>query len=938
MTFELETKANLAFKRVLNRLHTSPYKRLVNEAIATQMQKSAGTLIGAAIPAPIASPTIYQINGSVVEFVRLELVPDPSSDNNNYLARLPADYESNSSNPLAGTAPFTNGSYLHQSNGRIQVVSDAYGTKYWPLPYRGGSAVQGSGDVVAPGDVVDWAIDNYSGTIFQENDQAPAVDPMTYVECWIYIGPMLDTILAGFSDDQTAAEVAANAVAPLSGTTVQAVLDNIAGYIQQYLNHAADADIHVDWGADQGGLHVIDINNLPESVKNGLTPKGAWDANTNTPDLTTGTHRSGDYYFVSADGNFDLGQGAQAENPYWKVGDRVLRTESEWIKLDNTDAVRSVFGRTGDVQAQQGDYDAGQVDYDDSQTSVGGISTVQQMLEYLFFNSGGGGGVPPQLLPKEPTSVQSIGGTDGVAAKLSFDSTHPVSGYTPVNGGPRGSELLINQLYPLDSANRIYGVYGPTLTQVTGTLAEGVPADPNGSHAAETFGDGNVGTMDLEVNGTVIYSLDLTIAANQQAGTFTNGNGSGFQLSDTDYLLWPDQSEYVSSDRNQRSGTYIINPADLRNGFNYVRVIHNGVASNYSEFLYDPDATTINVTNVGVQSLALTGSRYLSGVQYFTAFSVDYQATLENIHRNVYTNGTAVSFNLDAGFTSPSISLGNINDAAEDEDILQAVNFTGNRLLGATFTASIDVTHPVKADLNNIGAVQVNQILLDNTAATATPTFNGFDDESLRLVGTSDAAVNDYASQSDIVNGAWDATVELDSGVGYTNQLLTYNSRIMRPQVAINSGDFSSLANGPANPDYSVLAANDREVLLKVTNSTGGARSLLALTIAGVGGFTDVVTGANAQDLTLEVKMPDKNGDPGSGTGWLDAYADFFPGDYSNGDGCRWATDGVGRSMGTVWGISLGTKFLADGESLILRLKASSTWTGHLESVTASWN
>jgi hypothetical protein len=69
-------------------------------------------------------------------------------------------------------------------------------------------------------------------------------------------------------------------------------------------------------------------------VQTGLTYKGAWDANSNTPTLTSGVGTAGDYYIVSVAGNTNLDGVID-----WQVGDWAIfeGTTNMWQKIDNHD-------------------------------------------------------------------------------------------------------------------------------------------------------------------------------------------------------------------------------------------------------------------------------------------------------------------------------------------------------------------------------------------------------------------------------------------------------------------------------------------------------------------------------------------------------------------------------------------------------------------------
>ena len=86
-----------------------------------------------------------------------------------------------------------------------------------------------------------------------------------------------------------------------------------------------------------------------------MTPKGAWNPATNTPYLSNpplATTR-GWFYIASTSGT---ALGTDWDSTDWCISDGTV-----WQKIDNTDKVSSVFGRTGNVVAASGDYNLDQV-------------------------------------------------------------------------------------------------------------------------------------------------------------------------------------------------------------------------------------------------------------------------------------------------------------------------------------------------------------------------------------------------------------------------------------------------------------------------------------------------------------------------------------------------------------------------------------------------
>ena len=72
--------------------------------------------------------------------------------------------------------------------------------------------------------------------------------------------------------------------------------------------------------------------------------EGTWNASTNTPTLVSSVGTKGDYYVVSTTGSTNL-NGITT----WTQGDWAIFNGSVWEKVDNTDLVTSVAGRTGAI-------------------------------------------------------------------------------------------------------------------------------------------------------------------------------------------------------------------------------------------------------------------------------------------------------------------------------------------------------------------------------------------------------------------------------------------------------------------------------------------------------------------------------------------------------------------------------------------------------------
>jgi hypothetical protein len=93
----------------------------------------------------------------------------------------------------------------------------------------------------------------------------------------------------------------------------------------------------------------VPLSQINDAVLGQLSYQGLWDAGTNTPALPGAPTSQGDYYVTSAPGTqFGL---------TFATGDWLVANGAAWGKVDNTDAVSTVQGRTGNVVITKADLD-----------------------------------------------------------------------------------------------------------------------------------------------------------------------------------------------------------------------------------------------------------------------------------------------------------------------------------------------------------------------------------------------------------------------------------------------------------------------------------------------------------------------------------------------------------------------------------------------------
>ena len=159
-------------------------------------------------------------------------------------------------------------------------------------------------------------------------------------------GQLLQLQAGGLWENKTIAQV-------LGGTSSQFVKGDGSLDSTTYQNTADKGQPNGYASLDGNGkVPLVQIN---DALIGNVNFQGLWNASTNTPTLvdppSSGT--KGYYYIVSTGGTF--------AGITFEVGDWIISNGTAWGKVDNTDAVSSVFGRTGNVVASNGDYNTSQV-------------------------------------------------------------------------------------------------------------------------------------------------------------------------------------------------------------------------------------------------------------------------------------------------------------------------------------------------------------------------------------------------------------------------------------------------------------------------------------------------------------------------------------------------------------------------------------------------
>ncbi len=207
------TSTQFAAKKLLGKAHTSNIFSDVNESIPSNVSVPFNTVFAQEIPN--TPPTASFVASGSVEKVHFDVVSlsntiydaddtdgggDEASANgaHGYYLKLPANYETTSSNPQRGTGSYTNGTRVYNTRGALQLVpplvSNANPNLYFLKLYKG---VISDANEITSGDSIDWQIDYYSGVIFIQDYNASTI-PVS-ASGYLYIGDYLDAKITEIS-------------------------------------------------------------------------------------------------------------------------------------------------------------------------------------------------------------------------------------------------------------------------------------------------------------------------------------------------------------------------------------------------------------------------------------------------------------------------------------------------------------------------------------------------------------------------------------------------------------------------------------------------------------------------------------------------------------------------------------------------------------------
>lgn len=520
------------------------------------------------------------------------------------------------------------------------------------------------------------------------------------------------------------------------------------------------------------------------------------------------------------------------------------------------------------------------------------------------------------LAPARPPFLSSLSSNNtGNTGRLMVDVTHPWNEHYPV---PSKS---VDDLLGPDT--NVLGIF-QSGSSLSGKLADNIgigPGSPFAAYSTGSLNKGDTGTLKLYVNDVVVKSVDL---ATEGA---VNDIVTGFVLSPTQSVLFPTTGIPFEGFK-YRTGLWKIGAVNQHRGYNSMKVVHEvdgstSYTTNQLEWFIDGEGENIVYDNEQITELSLTGTKYLSGVKYYTGGSFKYLVTGSNVYDGSVYSHNLVQYTTNYGLQSVSSEYlpPALGDQTKLFDVNKNVLFqtSGIRLIDGSVSIRTTIPTVFGPSIQSSG-VSVSHILLDNVTETSTTTNETFTSETYRLPSNVD-----FNSLS-LATGLWDSSISLveTSSAGYNDGLQVGEGKLRRGTV-----NWSSIANGPAgNVDYSTgMGTGDRTFYRMFVGEAGAANFVLRLNGSGavIVNVVDIFSATN--QMKVEFKAPTQ-------TGWLCAYDDFIGGQYSDGNGGRAASFGVGRALNTNWGLTIGVKNIVNSNHRVyLKITVPYNFSGNLSSI-----
>jgi hypothetical protein len=437
--------------------------------------------------------------------------------------------------------------------------------------------------------------------------------------------------------------------------------------------------------------------------------QGVWNANTNTPTLTSSVGTNGFYYIVNVAGATNLNGITD-----WKVGDWAIFNGGVWQKVDNTESVTSVNGFTGAVSLTTDNVAEGTTNlyFSDARArSAISLTVIGSSGASAYNNTTGVLNVPTytlsglggQPLATNLTSLSGLTFASTSFVKMTAAGTFALDTNVYLTTAAAASTYL-----PL-AGGTLTGALGGTTASFSGAVSTNAPsggATGEGLVVGQSFKIDGSGTTQRAVMYVVSNVLSNTYGSGLQiqGANLADDKGFGFNLNTTGgFEIYVKNTSY-----NKALTIANTNAATFTNTVTATSLIKTGGTS--AQFLKADGSVDSNtygtgtVTSVAALTIGTTGTDLSSTVATGTTTPV--------ITLNVPTASAANRGALSAADWTT------FNNKASTASLANYLPLAGGTLSGALSGTSATFSGALEAGKAG-GAVTSGDLLIDPTSLSA---------------------------------------------------------------------------------------------------------------------------------------------------------------------------------------------------------------------------
>jgi len=528
----------------------------------------------------------------------------------------------------------------------------------------------------------------------------------------------------------------------------------------------------------------------------GLSYQGTWNATTNTPTLASSTGTNGYYYITATAGSTNLDGITD-----WQIGDWLLFNGTVWQKIDQSNLVTSVAGRTGAITLSNTDISGLGTMSTQNASSVaitGGTATLTSLTTPTVQATNSGG---LSLKNSAGTTQLSMGGGGGDNLSLNvstnINGTNAQIDISPTGTGhvhikPTGvNSIEIAPTYAGDMDNMIIGAVTPKNgsfvdLSVTGTTSfDG--SQGTAGQVLTSAGTGATPTWTTPTTGTVTSVTGTSPVASSGGATPAISLSAGY--GDT-------LNPYASKTAN-----FVLAAPNGSAGVPTFRAI---VAADIPTLNQNTTGTASNVT--GTVAIANGGTGSTTAANALTALGAVAKAGDTMTGALGFIAGSASTPSLFAsGDTNTGIFFPAADTIAFSEGGAEAmrIDSSGNLLVGTTSAIASSRFRVTSSDNTD----NTYTIYVDNSSAT--PLFNVISDGDFNT-GTATHSPYNYTTAN-----AANMVVESSGLVKRSTSSLKYKKNIadathgLTDVLKLRSVTYEGKAEGDAGKTFGGLIAEE---------------------------------------------------------------------------------------------------------------------------------